>query len=114
MGFKMYSGTKIYDVKEITEKNDKSMVLVETEHLHSLMDKCDTRERENKELKHQVERLQKRLDENDEWRINNSRLNDILFLLQGLHKQYYLDKNAVIKINRLLDRSPDTPLGERK
>ena len=53
MGFKMYSGTKIYDVKEITEKNDKSMVLVETEHLHSLMDKCDTRERENKELKHQ-------------------------------------------------------------
>lgn len=101
MGFKMYSGTKIYDVKEITIKDDKSMVLVNTEHLHALMDKCDTRDRENKDLKYQVDRLQKRLDENNEWAINNSRLNEMKDMITELYNQYDLTGiDKVIRINK--------------
>jgi len=95
MGFKLYSATKVFEVKEIAH-SDNTRVLIETTHMQKMMDQNDRLNAENKRLRRRVEILEHRLEHDNEWRIANSRLNKIESALKDLHSQ--CDLRGVISV----------------
>ena len=95
---KIYTGTKIYNLTEITEKTDDSTVLVYAKHFQSLMARLDDRENQVKSLKDRIAHLEKRLErESDPYSIL-----DMKEMLEELHHHWVPSKESMDRLDKVI------------
>ena len=100
---KVYTGTKIYEFKEITPKYGE-LVSIEVDHLQKLMDRLDGREAEVRDLKRQNEIFSARLDKVSEYHTHNSLLTEILGIVSTIHnRQLFVDDDKLAELKQLLE-----------